>query len=352
MRKIVSLLVLIAPFACSETTSGGGGAAGTPSNGGKGGNTGNDTTVVLDCGLPVPATTGVAKPSGTAGNLKVVDWAGFKGAVTYTFDDANSSQISNYAALQALGVHMTFYLQTGKSEASNAIWTQALHDGHELGNHTKSHAQTASAEDIDAAQQFIKDKFGVTAWTMAAPYGDASYVTAAKGKFIINRGVSNSLIAPNGNSDPYNLPCYIPPQDATASAFNEQIDSAQSGGGWRVVLVHGFTGGSDSAYQPVSIDEFTAGVEHAKSLGNMWIDSMVNVGSYWLGQKLVSATQATSSGSEQTYTWTLPSVFPPGKCLRVTVDGGTVKQGGKTLSWDSHGYYEISLDAGSLTITQ
>ncbi|HMA97238.1 MAG TPA: polysaccharide deacetylase family protein [Polyangiaceae bacterium] len=347
MRKIVSLLfLLIAPVACSETTSG------TSSNtGGKGGDSG-DNFAVYNCGLPAAGATGVAKPSGTPGNLKVLDWAGNKGAVTYTFDDANSSQISNYPALQALGVHMTFYIQTGKTEASNAIWSQALQDGHELGNHTKSHAQTATAEDIDAAQQFLKEKFGVTAWTMAAPYGDASYVSAAKDKFIINRGVSNAVIAPNGKSDQYNLPCYIPPQDAKADAFNAEIDSAQAAGGWRVVLVHGFNGGSDSAYQPVSIDEFTAGVDHAKSLGNMWIDSMVNVGSYWLGQKLVSAVQATTSGSEQTYTWTLPSVFPPGKCLRVTVDGGTLKQGGKTLSWDSHGYYEISLDAGSLTVSQ
>ncbi len=56
---------------------------------------------------------------------------------SYTFDDTNSSQIQNYPALQALGVPMTFYLITSKTtELNNAVWTQALADGHELGSHT------------------------------------------------------------------------------------------------------------------------------------------------------------------------------------------------------------------------
>lgn len=248
------------------------GTGGAQSNGGSSG-------AVTHCDLPAAGSTGVPIPSGTPGNLSVLNWAGYKGAVTYTFDDANSSQIANYAALNGLGVHMTFYLITSKTEASNAIWAQALKDGHELGNHTKTHPQTGTAAEVDDATTFIQQTFGVRAWTMAAPYGDSSYVALAQPRFLINRGVSNTLILPNDNSNPFNLPCYIPPQNGTASTdFDPQVDSAQSGGGWRVVLVHGFTGGTDSAYQPVSIDEFTSAVNHAKSLGNMWIDSMVNVG--------------------------------------------------------------------------
>ena len=48
--------------------------------------------------------------------------------------------------------------------------------------------------------------------------------------------------------------------------------------------------------------------------------------------------------------WTLPDHFPPGMCLRVTTTGGTLSQGGQTLGWDDHGYYEVSLDAGTLTL--
>lgn len=311
------------------------------------------------CGLPQPTVAAeVAKPNGTPGKLTVVNWAGFKGAVTYTFDDANSSQIANFAKLQALGVHMTFYLQTNKGDAANAIWAEALKSGHELGNHTQTHKNvgdfadaTAAGADVDAASAFIQSKFGVIARTMAAPYGDSAYGAIAQSRFLINRGVNNALIMPNDNSSPFNLPCYIPPETATASTFNAQIDSAASGGGWRVLLVHGFKGGSDGAYLAVAVDEFIAGVEHAKSLGNLWIDSMVNVGAYWRGQKLISTATPTTTGNTTTWNWTLPAGFPPGKCLRVTVDGGTLVQGDTALEWDSHGYYEIALDAGSVTLT-
>ncbi|MGC4087155.1 MAG: polysaccharide deacetylase family protein [Polyangiaceae bacterium] len=323
---------------------GGATAAGGTSSGGTTGSAG-----VSD--LPKAGSTGVARPSGTAGNLKVLDWAGFKGAVSYTFDDTNSSQIAHYKELQALGVRMTFYLITGKTEANDATWTQAVKDGHELGNHTKSHQSVATAADIDAATDFIKSKFGVTVWTMAAPNGDASYQSFAKTRFLINRGVANGLIAPNDSSDPYNLYCYIPPSGAAASAFNTQIDGARTGNKWRVVLVHGFSGGTDGAYQPVAIGEFTSSVTYAKSTGELWIDSVVNVASYWRGQKAFTSVTPTTSGADKVYSWTLPEHFPPGKYLRVKVDGGTLKQGGNALPWDDHGYYEVALSGGPLTLS-
>ena len=116
--------------------------------------------------------------------------------------------------------------------------------------------------------------------------------------------------------------------------------------------IHGFTDGSDGAYQPVATGEFIAGVNHAKSFGDVWIDSVVNVGAYWRAQKMLVAIQPTTAGNSKTWKWTLPPHFPPGKVLRVKVDGGTLTQpDGRTLAWDDHGYYEVALDAGSLTLS-
>jgi peptidoglycan/xylan/chitin deacetylase (PgdA/CDA1 family) len=293
------------------------------------------------------------KPSGAPGNITVLNWAGFKGAVSYTFDDDNSSQINNYNMLQALGVPFTFYLWTGRTEATNSVWMTAVHDGHELGNHTMSHQSTppGGVADITAATTFIMQHFGVTPFTMAAPNGAATYTTLANGLFLINRGVADNLIAPNDSTDPFTLPCYIPPTGATASMFNAEVDSARTAGRWRVILVHGFTGGTDSAYQPVPLNEFISGVQHTISLGDMWIGTLLNVAAYWRGQKAFSQATTTTSGSDKTWTWTLPDHFPPGKYLRVTVPGGTVKQNGAALAWDSHGYYEIALDAKSVTVS-
>ena len=54
----------------------------------------------------------MAKPSGAPGTAvpTVLAWAGFKGAVTYTFDDANQTQVDHYTELNGLGVHFTFFL--------------------------------------------------------------------------------------------------------------------------------------------------------------------------------------------------------------------------------------------------
>jgi hypothetical protein len=52
-----------------------------------------------------------------------------------------------------------------------------------------------------------------------------------------------------------------------------------------------------------------------------------------------------------TWTWTLPEHLRPGRVLRVTVDGGSLSQGGVPLAWNAHGYYEVALDAGTLTWT-
>jgi hypothetical protein len=115
------------------------------------------------------------------------------------------------------------------------------------------------------------------------------------------------------------------------------------------VLVHGFTGGTDGAYQAVPFDQFSGSVTTSKALGDMWIDSVVNVGSYWLGQKAFTKAAPAASGAG-TYTWTLPAHFPPGKYLRVNVTGGTLTQKSAALPWNPHGYYEVALDAGSLTL--
>jgi hypothetical protein len=80
---------------------------------------------------------------------------------------------------------------------------------------------------------------------------------------------------------------------------------------------------------------------------------MVNVGAYWRAQKIVSAGAPTSTGATQTWTWTLPPHFPPGKSLRVTLrDGGTLAQNGQALARGAQGDYRVALDAGTLTFTR
>jgi peptidoglycan/xylan/chitin deacetylase (PgdA/CDA1 family) len=365
----ISLLGLLATASCTSTSArpddgSAAGAAGSTS--GVGGAAGGGM-IGGPSGLPVPpGPAGVSPPTGTPGNLHVLDWAGWKSAVTYTFDDAQPSQIEHYAELHATGAHFTFYITSGNSGAIggfDSTFTKAVTDGHEMGNHTVHHCHadlsgcsTGSATSLDTelddCSSYVATHFGQSQiWTAASPYGDTGYDTPDATRFFLNRGVGSGLVAPVDNTDPFNLPCHAAAASETVDSFNTAIDGGRAAGRWLIFLVHTIMPTTANWYAPIDISVVTGSVAHAQMLGDVWIDTMVNVGAYWRGQKaLATATPVTANGA-QTWTWTLPANFPPGKFVRVTVDGGTVSQNGTNVPWDSHGYYEIALDAGSLTLS-
>jgi peptidoglycan/xylan/chitin deacetylase (PgdA/CDA1 family) len=350
----------------SPTAEGQGGApfaaGGAPAQAVGGGGSGATLPppVARPSGLPIPpGAAGVPQPAGAAQNLRVLNWAGFKAAFSFTFDDTNSSQIQHYQELNALGVPFTFYLITAGNQADelmSPVWRQALQDGHEIGNHTANHRDTGNpglAADTDAGEATLERMFGITVYTMAAPFGAQDYINIASTRYLINRGTPGGTIAPNNATNPFNLPCFIPQGDAPIGDFNAKVDGVRAAGTWQTELVHGFTDANpnDNAFQPVNFGVFQQAVRYAKSFGDVWIDTIVDIGSYWRGQIAFQAAQRTPNGASTTLTWTLPNHFPPGKFLRVTVDGGTLTQAGAPLAWDAHGYYEVALDEGSVTLS-
>lgn len=319
--------------------------------------------------LPAPPTSGVPQPAGAAGGLTVLDWAGFTSAVSWTFDDSQPSQVAHYAELAAVGMPMTFYITIANDWISgyDTTWSQAITDGSEVGDHTVHHCRadltncssgTADAtleQEIDDCASYITQHFPAQGdvWTAASPYGDTGYDAPDMSRFLVNRGVGNGTIGAgvSDNTDPYDLPIYLAQPNDTAAIFSGQIDAAHAAGRWLIILVHSILPTDQTWYNPVQITDVTGGMAHGQSLGDVWNDSVVDVASYWVAQKLLAAATPTTSGSSSTWTWTLPAHFPPGKFLRVTVTGGTLSQGGTTLAWDDHGYYEVSLDAGTLTLS-
>ncbi|HEY4158817.1 MAG TPA: polysaccharide deacetylase family protein [Polyangiaceae bacterium] len=350
--------------ASGANASGAAGTAGASAgSGGSAGASGSGGTASVYT-LPVPPGAGVAKPAGTPGNLSVLNWAGFKAAVSFSFDDALSSQIDHYAELQATGVHLTFYL-VSSNNATSATWTQAAKDGHELGNHTAHHCHDdgtgcswgsydgSLGAELDECTTHITQTFGQSdVWTAASPYGDLGYATPDATRFLLNRGVNGGLIAANDGTSPYALPCHVAAMGETQTTpgggFNGATDAARTAGEWQIFLVHSL--GGDGGYNPVSVTDVVGALDYTQTLGDVWADSVVHVGAYWRAQKLFTGLTPTSDGTNQTWTWTLPDHFPPGQSLRVTVDGGTLSQGGSPLAWSDHGYYEVALDAGSLTL--
>jgi peptidoglycan/xylan/chitin deacetylase (PgdA/CDA1 family) len=317
-------------------------------------------------GLPVGPDRAVPRPSGAPGNLKVLDWAGFKAAVSWTFDDAQPSHIAHYAELEAVGVPMTFYVTTNNDTEPGFAdtWQRAVKDGHEIGNHSVHHCHanltgctsgralaTLDAELDDANEYIVGHTAQGTVWTAASPFGDGGYDEPARARFFVNRGVPSGTIAPYGDSDPYNLPVHPLVTGETAERMNQVTDAARAGGRWVIFLVHTLLPTGAVWYAPVATTDVTAAMSHGKALADVWTGTLVDVAAYWQGQKIVAGAVPAVAGTTTTWSWALPPHFPPGKFVRVRVDGGALSQNGKPLTWSEHGYYEVALDAGSLTLS-
>jgi hypothetical protein len=334
------------------------GAGGRPGTGGApgagmggtsagGSGTGGGMAVKCDNLSLAPSTTGVAKPSGAAGGLKVLDWAGFKGAASFTFDDNRPSQMADYSQLKATGGHFTWFVVGNWLNGQSSTISQykaTMADGMEIANHTYSHNASGSQSDLSQNETFIMTNFGVNANSMAAPNCDGSWASVAPNVLFQNRGPCGhpvSTVGP-GSKDmtkPFQLPAYLPNTDEAADTMSGVLTDGQ----WRIYVIHGFDLGDTNTYQPVSIGHVTGAISTAVSKG-YWVEGITNVGAYWQGQKLISDSATTSA------TWTLPAKFPKNMCLRITTTGGTVTQKGQAISWDTHGYYQIGLDAGEVTI--
>ncbi|MCS0614638.1 polysaccharide deacetylase family protein [Massilia kyonggiensis] len=319
-------------------------------------------------GLPLPlAPSDVARPAGATGQpgLRVLDWAGFKSALSYTFDDSQPSQIDHYPDLKAQRVRVTYYVNPVANWYPNydATWKDAVAQGSEIGNHTTHHCRAAELTDNDpntcpaslgsAGAEFddtgvyIRTKLGQSAvWTSAYPFGDTDYKPAAASRFLVSRGVWPGMVAPGPGADAQNLPLAEFPADAS------KFDTAASQGRWMIYLFHTLLPTTQDWGGGVNIGAVTDNMAHAKALGTVWIDSVVNIGAYWRGQQLLQAATPTTSAGTTTWRWTLPANFPPGRTLRVVVNGGTLSQNGKPLTWDRRGYYEVALDAQALSWTQ
>jgi peptidoglycan/xylan/chitin deacetylase (PgdA/CDA1 family) len=339
-------------------------------------------------GLPTPpGAANLPRPTGAPGNLKVLDWAGFKSAVSYTFDDGQPSQIEHYAELQATGVRLTFFVNSGSATWESGFvstFSRAARDGHEIGNHTAHHCHAdadgtlhgtdrkaacpsaSAAAELDDCTAFIKSTLGVPqVWSAASPFGDAGFASAVGERFFLGRSATGGTVAPNDDTDPLALPMWGPAENDGVAEFDAVVDAARTDGQWVIMLLHSIAPTTAAWYATVNITAITGSISHAKSLRDVWIDSMANVGAYWRGQKVLASATPTPTPTTttppsakgqtqtltQTWTWTLPAHFPAGKLLRVKVDGGTLSQRGQALRWDGHGYYEVALDAGSLTLS-
>ena len=171
--RILAIFSAFSLFACGSSSSKNADTAGAPSQGGSpasgglsGGGMGGmaqtgGAAVIGASDLPIPAgDANVPEPSGAPGGLTVLHWAGFQGAVSYTFDDANASQIAHYDELQALGELLPDALDPAVAKDLDALLKNPLPALPNLGPDTKLNLPNLNALPLPQLQLPVPPQAG------------------------------------------------------------------------------------------------------------------------------------------------------------------------------------------------
>lgn len=199
-------------------------------------------------------------------------WPGDKAAaVTLSFDDARPTQISNgLPILDAYGFKASFYVSLDAFDAHLDRWRQALADGHEIGNHSRSHPCSGNfafargnplenltlgemERDIVAANAAIEARTGVPPTTFAYPCGQAfvgrgrknsSYVPLVARYFKAGRGFRQESF----NDPSFCDPAHLCGTEADGRSFEDLagiLDQAVRGNAWVILVMHDVDDASD-----------------------------------------------------------------------------------------------------------
>ncbi len=159
--------------------------------------------------VPVPEPTPLPEPTPEPTPAS-------RGMVAFTMDDGWDSGYAALPLFDAAGIHVTYYMTTEHLAYEGFVTPDELKTvharGHEVGNHTRSHADLTQLsrqqvrQEILAAQTALVD-LGITPTTFAYPYGAVNQAveTAVRNAGILGaRGTNNGYA--DQTSDRYNLP--------------------------------------------------------------------------------------------------------------------------------------------------
>jgi peptidoglycan/xylan/chitin deacetylase (PgdA/CDA1 family) len=319
--------------------------------------------------MPTKTTGGLRKPAffssalllcssvAMAGPVTTVPWNGHTGAVTFTFDDACASQLSNVVpALKARKINATFFLyNSGNAFTGNkAAWIAAAKDGNELANHTLDHANLSTASngatEVSGMATLLRNAdTSVQAVTLAYPGCAVGSESAVGSEDFLARG----CIFGNGPYSP--LPWKTQPSDwlNVGALYNDTvtkavgpvltaIDAAAKNGGWFITLNHGVGGDWISVPTTAITGMFDRAIKDG-----VWIGTFQDVGAYWRASFTMDKVAASGS-SPWNLSWSSPhSKMPKSVKLKVKLDSATF---GKAFTVAQDGTQIFPNTDGSFTI--
>lgn len=321
-------------------------------------------------GAAVPSLLGIgflqsiALGVASAGPVTTVPWNGHTGAVSFTYDDARTSQIPNLLPqLDALEIKATFFISVtgagGDFEAKKPEWIRHARNGHELTNHTRNHvnvpADPAAAAVIAGMAEYLRDLDpAVESVTFAYPNCNVNGKAGIGAENFIARGCGGSRYAWGAQpADWLDIQGMILGPGSANSGVSA-INAAKSGNSWQVLLTHDVKEMPDT-YSITPADNKRL-LDAAVAAG-VWTHTFQTIGAYYRAHFTMDAAEATTTPTGWRMSWASPHPrMPRSVILRVNLaaatfgSGFTVQQDGKVIPTESDGTYLIDFMKLSLDV--
>lgn len=283
-----------------------------------------------------------------AGPITTVPWDGHPGAVSFTFDDCEISQLNNLGEYfdKNDDIKVTFFLTGGMNAGNQSKYFPMVEKGHEIGNHSKTHADLTNTNNLKGEvtdyKHDLEQRSGAEVISFATPYcyyNDAVEAEIAK-EHIVNRNCQGATkykwdeepIWERISSD-----CY---QGNTQQSKGNMSEAKQKNA-WTVQLNHGVTGGGGYS---ISKNDMISIMDEAKAQG-LWRAPMGRVAAYYRAHFVIDKAASTDIDGGFKVTWKSPhSAMPKSVPLRVKIEGAegkTVKQKGKEVKAEDDGSFVI-----------
>ena len=293
--------------------------------------------------------------------FQILPWNGYKAALSLTYDDGDPIHLDfAIPEMNKRNLRGTFYLITGKMDRLDE-WKKAFQAGQEIGNHTVTHRHTSELSpadertEVESAKAALEKLTGQPVLTFAYPYVEESpgikKWVAANDFIARGGGQNNNYLTPDMNPDWYDIPSQATQTVYAGETYKNWVDTDLSAGAWTVLMIHAIEG--SNWYQPIKKKTYLDFLDYlVKKRKDLWIAPFVEVGAYWKAQKVLEAAEPVRVGTTTVVKWDKIPRFPAGVKLKLDIEGEGLKvaQGGQALKADPPGVYEISFDAGELTL--
>lgn len=285
-----------------------------------------------------------------AAPITTVPWDGHPGAVSFTFDDSEISQLNNLGEYfeKNQDIKVTFFMTGGMNAGNQSKYFPMAAKGHEIGNHSKSHGDlTANGANLKAEitdyKYTLESKGDFEVVSFATPYcyyNDAVEAEIAKAH-IVNRNCQGATKY-KWDEEPVweriSSDCY---QGNTQQSKGNMSEAKQKNA-WTVQLNHGVDGAGFG--YGITPSDMISIMDEAKARG-LWRAPMGRVAAYYRAHFVIDKATSTNIDGGFKVTWTSPHpAMPKSVPLRVKIEGAegkTVQQKGKEIKAEDDGSYVI-----------